>query len=396
VQLSSKYTVEQITFILEQRDEKQATFPDIAKRFNIRFEPDKPKTANALEKIHRKWTNIGFKETDLIEALETKRKVQIKSRKNNKQTNSVLDSRISYKEALEGIEKLFDRLSIEKVTVPPAPKNDSLKRQMVMELMVSDVHFGKKTKTFNLAVCNNRLKKLGQVFVSEMERSRLNFHIESVVISLLGDIIESETMHKQESARSCEFGNARQVFEAIDGIYENIIKPIAMTGVNVKVPCVTGNHDRTEPEKTYLDEGEHNVTWTIYNGLRKLCEVAGFTNVEFEITTKSYLVFKIFEDYVLLEHGHHIKGTNRQSFENQIMKRSRQVKRMIKFLRLGHWHESMIFGRGRIVVNASVCGQDSYAETLGYDSSPSQTINFYVQTNNRPDTFYHSFPVCLE
>jgi len=42
-----------------------------------------------------------------------------------------------------------------------------------------------------------------------------------------------------------------------------------------------------------------------------------------------------------------------------------------------------------------VCGQDSYAEIKGFNTSAGQTINYYVDTKARPSSFYYSFPVYL-
>jgi hypothetical protein len=81
--------------------------------------------------------------------------------------------------------------------------------------------------------------------------------------------------------------------------------------------------------------------------------------------------------------------------EGLMEQRGRQNNVTVHFGRFGHWHEYAVFDRGRIIVNESVCGMDSYAEVKGFDSKAGQTINFYVETKNRPNCFYHSFAVDL-
>ena len=77
-------------------------------------------------------------------------------------------------------------------------------------------------------------------------------------------------------------------------------------------------------------------------------------------------------------------------------KRGRQVNKQLHMSRFGHWHEYVCYDRGRIIINESVCGQDSYARMKGFVSTAGQTINYYVDTKARPTSFYYSFPVFLD
>jgi predicted phosphodiesterase len=290
-------------------------------------------------------------------------------------------------EALKG-------LAIEKVAVK-APKAKT-GQAMTMELMLSDIHYGKKTKTFNLEVCRARMRKLTEVFLQELERkTKEGYNVERIIIALLGDIIESYTMHGLESAVGCEFGNAQQVQAAITSLYNDVILPIAKTGIKIDVPCVTGNHDRSDTSRTMNDPGVNNLTWIIYNSLAEMCKIAGLKSVKFEITKGSYIIIDIYGNKSLLEHGDNCRSPGKKSFETLMEQRGRQNNTTIHFGRFGHWHEYAVYDRGRIIVNESVCGMDSYAEVKGYDSKAGQTINFYVATKNRPNCFYHSFPVDL-
>jgi predicted phosphodiesterase len=285
-------------------------------------------------------------------------------------------------------------LKLEKVKLPVLPVRKGQK--MTMELMLSDIHYGKKTKTFNLEVCRTRMKNLSTVFLQELQRkTKEGYNVERIILALLGDVIESYTMHGLESAVGCEFGNAQQCQAAITSLFNDVILPIARTGVKIDVPCVTGNHDRTEHSRTMNDPGLNNMTWIIYTSLQELCKTAGLTNVSFEIAKGSYIIGKVYENNILWEHGDNCKSPAKRSFEGLMEQRGRQNNVTVHFGRFGHWHEYAVFDRGRIIVNESVCGMDSYAEVKGFDSKAGQTINFYVETKNRPNCFYHSFAVDL-
>lgn len=273
---------------------------------------------------------------------------------------------------------------------------DKTKKGMTVELMLSDIHFGKKSDTFNLSVLKERLQKLTGVFLQQLELKKTEgYTIDRVIISLLGDIIESYSMHEQESALSCEFNNPHQIYSAISVLFDQVLLPIAKTGVKIDVPCVAGNHDRTERNRTYNNPGENYMSWVIYNCLKDYCSIAGLTNVKFDIPIDSFTTTKVYGHTILFEHLDNAKSTAKNSLEDLMQSRSRQLGVVIDMLRGGHWHEYVCYDRGRIIINESVCGQDSYARVKGYASSAGQVINFYVNDKKLPNAFLYSYPVNL-
>lgn len=323
-------------------------------------------------------------------------------RENQRMKNHVakLERELGDKQSFEkNMLALVDKTLKEVVKGKPykIPKRAKSKKttNMTIELMVSDVHYGKKSDTFDLETCRNRMRLLSEVFLSEMEKKQNNFNVERVILALLGDILESYTMHGLESAISCEFGNSRQMTEAINSLFWDLIMPIAMTGVQIDIPCVPGNHDRSETNRTFNYPGENNLSYTVYTVLEMLCKAYSLTNVNLYITKDSYCVLDVYGNHVLYEHGDNVRNTQKGTILNHLADRSRQEKKQISMIRLGHWHEYVCYDRGRAIINESVCGQDSFAKVKGFDSKVGQTINFYVETENRPNSFYYSFPVDL-
>jgi len=296
--------------------------------------------------------------------------------------------------ALLLVENAIKKLKPKSLKIPKktSPKT---KRKMTMELMLSDIHYGKKTDTFNLEVCRSRMKKLTEVFLLEMEQKEKTYNVERVVLALIGDILESYTMHGKESALSCEFTNPVQMVSAIESIFEDTIVPIAKTGVKITIPCITGNHDRHDPKKTYNQPGMNNLSYVVYKSIEMLAKSYNLKNVEFIIPKDSYTVLDIYGSNVLYEHGDELQNTAKNTILSHMEKRGRQVKKQLHMSRFGHWHEYVCYDRGRIIINESVCGQDSYAKVKGFVSTAGQTINYYVDTKNRPTSFYYSFPVYL-
>jgi UDP-2,3-diacylglucosamine pyrophosphatase LpxH len=304
------------------------------------------------------------------------------------------DKEFLKKQALDGIKKAVTEIKWPKTKLPKVKKNRK-KKNMTMELMVSDVHFGKLSPGFNLKVARERVNELKEVFLEEYAREATNFNVEKIILAFVGDMIESYTMHGLESAKGCEFGNAEQIKSAIEVLAIELVEPIAKLGLPVVIPCVAGNHDRVEKERTMNKPGKHYMSWVIYHSIKMIMEAKGYKNVKFIIPENSNCIVSLYGNNILYEHGDNLNGIDRRHLNKLMNDRSTQYGMVIHMMRSGHWHEYLCSGRGKFIINESLCGQDGYAETRGYDSHAGQTINFYIETKARPTCFYRSFPVYL-
>jgi Icc-related predicted phosphoesterase len=354
-------------------------------------------TAEAVRHIVRR--NKDQAEFDPADAdVDTLRAVRRTQRTNAsvaKQNRAILDHLNEQQDIVAAIGQATASLA-------PRPKvklrktKKSGKTKMTIEAMISDVHVGKKTSTFNLDVCRLRLRQYTEVLIGEIERASKNYDVEKIILAFLGDIIENALMHGRESTMNCEFGNPEQVRWAIELFMQEVIEPVAALGIPVIALGITGNHDREEMIKTYNHPGMNSLTWVIYKSLQMLTERAGFSHVKWTIPDGIYTTLNIYGDEILYEHGDHVSGGNtKKAYTNHMVKRSQQLNTIIKGIRAGHFHEYACFDNGTIIVNASVPGQDSYADVLGFSSNAGQVINFYVKTANRQSSFYHSFLVQL-
>jgi len=306
------------------------------------------------------------------------------------------DKQLLKDQTLKDIEAALGKIKFNKPRAKiKAPKRNPKKKSMTMELMVSDIHIGKLTDTFNLDVARSRLAELRRVFLEEHARESESFNVDKVILALIGDLVESSSMHGMESSKGCEFGNSEQMRWAIELLFDELIEPLALLGIAIDIPCVTGNHDRVEREKTMNKPGKHYMSWVVYHTLRMLAAAKGLTNLNFIIPEGSNCILSVYGNNILYEHGDNLKGTERRSLDRLLASRSTQFGKVLHMMRSGHWHEYLCLGRGKYIINESLCGQDEYAAIMGFDSHAGQTINFYVETNSRPTCFYKSFPVYL-
>lgn len=388
------FTNEELLEIIKSKN-AGATWEEVVELVNEKY--GNARTYESVRSAYRR--NIMSVDEHLGEAVKTLQdiaKLRKDNTKKNKHNSAVIKYLNSAESVLEQIQEAIKTIKFEKVKLPSF-KRDSSKKDMTLELLVSDVHYGKKTKTFNSKICRKRMKELTRTVIAEIRRNQRLYNVEELIIALIGDLIENATMHELESMRSSEFSNARQVQLAIESLFQDLILPIANIGIKIRIPCVTGNHDRDGHDQTMINQGEENLSWIIYNTLELLSKAHGLKNVTFVITDGSFLIERIYGNNVLYEHGHNMKmgSINRKTMENFMNMRASQTKKVIDFFRCGHWHEPTSFGRGRIMINGSVQGTDSYSELLGFSSDPVQILNFYIDSDQRPTCFYKSFPILL-
>lgn len=399
------FTIEQLEFLEKLRnDNRRFTWDQITELFNSEFNDDK--TMRSLEACYHRYIKKNINHEDVLIKTISQKVRQENSNKELKINQKALIRKVinfeDMEQALKDLVKEIKPSPIKKSSF----KNDKTKKNMTIELMLSDIHYGKKVEVLDkdgkrktlcdLAIIRNRVQQYIKAFKEDLAIQKKSFNVEKIVVLFIGDIIESYTMHGLESAISSEFGNSRQIVESINSMYNDILKPVCDLGIPVDVKCVTGNHDRTEHSKTYNNAGENNVSYEIYKVLEMMVLNQGLKNIKFEIPINSYLVYKVYGANVLVEHGDNLKGNSRVAVDNLVAKRAMQIKSHIQFSRWGHFHEYTVYGRGTHIINGGVPGQDSYAEVLGFDSQATQVINYYVETKNRPTPFYKSFPVYLE
>lgn len=398
--MKREYTDTEIIFIKEMYLNHPGNWSDIVDKFNKKFK--KSKSIDALQKAYERWGSYyEVEELDAnIEVLKANRRHQKRNSLLTRHNTKILDYFNEQDDFLNAVNDVVKRAKLSKIPVKKA-KQDKSKRNMTMEVLLSDLHYGKfipasnETDGFNSEIARDRLRKLVNSFIEDFKKESKTFNVHRIIIALIGDIIESYTMHNLESAANCELSNTEQIQLAMDSLFEDVIVPIAKLGVQIDIPAVTGNHDRTEHNKTYTDRGRLNVTWNIYNVLDRLCKATGLTNVKFHIATGLYQTLNIYGSLCMYEHGDEFKSPEKNAIERHMAKRSKQLGHIIDFVRLGHFHEVTMYENGRIIINGCLTGQDSYADHRGFSTKAYQVINYYVEPKTRPTPFFKMFPAYL-
>jgi predicted phosphodiesterase len=388
------FTEEQIAFIVHKKIISRKSFSEIAVLYNKKFDASLDEID--IKQIYQKYQNKNTKKDEehslkQLKDLARAKKSNSFTSKENKTILQLWNDRDDILDAVKAAAKEINKIKVKPIKLPKSKK----KKSMTKELLLSDIHFGKKTDTFNLEVCKERLKQVVHSTIREIERDSKEYNVDEIVIGLLGDIIENYSMHVLESAKGCEFGNAKQIYEALKNIFTIVILPLSSLGIKMRVVCVTGNHDRDGTSKTYHHPGEENFTYVIYNALKDFVEIGKLKNIEFVIPKEPWATIEIYDNIVLYEHYDNCKNADRKSLESLMTKRSNQLGINIDYMRGGHFHEPTSFRNGRMQINGCLTGNDSFASVLGFNAEASQTLNSWVKSNRRYK-MYRSFNILLE
>lgn len=394
-----KWSDGEIAFIINLKDTTDLTWVEVTDKYNKKFKKDK--NFEALKKCYQRYVNYFDSTDNHIRTLKSMHRTKKSSGYAAKENKTILDQWVERDDLLETIQNTVKQMALHKHLIPKKAVKSKEKKNMTLELLFSDVHYGKYIDNIDgnfvdSKVIRERVRRISDSVIKEIVRENKSFNVEKVILALIGDIIENADFHGQESEKGCEFSTSRQVQEAITSMFYDLILPIALTGIEVFVPCVTGNHDRIGKNKTYQKPGEDNLTYIIYSTLDLLCKQSGLKNVTFDITKSLFITTQVYGNNIVYEHGDELKNINRDTMANAMAKRQVQLGKIVQFYRVGHWHEPVIYGQGRMIVNGSVPGQDDYANSKGFCSEAVQIMNYYVQTDKRSTCFFRSFPIYLQ
>ena len=393
-----KYTDGEVIFIKNLKDEG-LTWHEVTLKFNKKFKCER--SFDSVKRAYYKYGDIGSIEDYSLNAVVTNLRNRRSKSLTARENKILAEAWTGREDILEAIQNAIH--GIKKTTKTPKKiKFSKQKSNMTLELILSDVHVGKLTDHFNHDILQKRLDQITNTVLKEIERAKVHYNVEKIVLAFIGDLTEGAVIHGSESRRGCEFGDAKQVSESIRLFYSKIILPIALTGLQVDCVGITGNHDRMEERKTFFKPGEEHLTNITYHSLKLIGEAAGLKNVSWTIPTGTYLLKDMYGETICYEHGDLLKGGDlRKGLETQLAKRTKQCNVPIHMLRIGHFHEPMDIGAGKLQINGSVPGGDSYSEIHGFNSEPSQTLNFYIKREKndsvkRRTCFFKRFVIQLE
>lgn len=213
--------------------------------------------------------------------------------------------------------------SIKEAIVPFAPEKIDLRLEKhkstdeeVAVLMLSDLHIGKKTKSYNSEVFAERLRKLQSHIAKVINILRQIYPIKKLVIFGLGDFVDHVAIYKTH-AWHVDQHTMNQIYRT--GVPELCTFLQAMSNLfrQVEFVAVRGNHSRSgkfTPE-------ELNFDLVLYETLQLACQ--NIKNLVFTIDWDWYHIHEIMGWKFMLTHGDVIRMYFQIPYYNQTQKAMR-------------------------------------------------------------------------
>lgn len=236
---------------------------------------------------------------------ELTREARVENRKNQLQERAdrAIEEQREHEEAITQIiaDAIRDGLSIADIKPYEVdPNRDySIKGNNREEgfLMLSDLHFGKKTHRYNLEVAKERLHRVLDAVIKLGKRHEL----EVLNIALLGDIVDGESIYPSHP-HHIDASALSQIFASVEAFVPRL-RELAKHFKKVRIFTVPGNHGRVSKhynEKTNFDS---LFAMTLDFATRDIPNLDFHMNYDWKYThTINGVKFLMF-------HGHQIKMT---------------------------------------------------------------------------------------
>ena len=140
-------------------------------------------------------------------------------------------------------------VSLPPLEVPKFIVQEGAGSEEVALLMLSDVHVGKKTKTFNHNVFIKRLRKLEQSMISVITAHRAIRPIKELVIVFNGDVIDAESIYPSQSVDHASLKLVDQIFSYALPQFTQFLYFCLENFERVTVYGNKGNHGRLNASK---------------------------------------------------------------------------------------------------------------------------------------------------
>jgi len=263
---------------------------------------------------------------------------------------------------------------------------DTAHHEEVVVLLMSDVHVGKKTITYNPRVFVKRLRKLEQSMMSIVTAQRSIRPIKKLVVVMNGDFIDAEAVYPSQSVDHISIPIIDQIYSVGVPEFVKFFLFLLANFEEVEVYAQRGNHGRQNAAK-WSSSKSTNWDFVFYKSLEGALKDQ--PRIKWHINVKDWKqTFRIMNEGFMATHGDMIKryynlpwyGMTRQS-----MRWANAYRNKIKLTHFlfSHFHSAAVlrFNNVMIYVNGSFVTDDPFAEEhIGVASVPEQLL-FAVHPN---------------
>jgi len=229
-------------------------------------------------------------------------------------------------------------------------------------LILSDVHVGKITKSYNSDIFKERLNIVNNRMLRIIELLRNGYKINTLNIVLGGDIVDGESIYPTQ-AMSIDQGALKQVFQTgvpeFSSMFINLLKYFK----KINIHCIKGNHGRSGK---FADETS-NWDLALYEACKATTQ--NYKNIEWNISYYWDNRFKIYDWKFLLVHGHQIKmqlNIPHYGVTTKGMRWQGSSKGGFDYLLMGHFHTAQMaeWNQFEYFMNGTFSTDDEFSEEV--------------------------------
>jgi hypothetical protein len=243
-------------------------------------------------------------------------------------------------------------------------------------LLLSDLHFGKQTKKFNI----EKAKEYLQLIPSYIEQEYPSQNFDEIVVFLDGDIVEGEDIYSTQNG-AVEAPVILQTQVAVEALFQLLLDLEATFECRVRVETAYGNHGRMS--KTA--DPRSNWDNVVYMMLSKLVEMEQNKQIVFNLNFEEFKVCQVKDKSLLMTH-HGTKHMGTPAMQVKFI--GWVLDEGVDMVMHGHWHQWKVeCHMGRIMLsNGSLSGPDDLSKQMGLSEPPRQAL--FLVTPHQP---IHSF-----
>lgn len=364
------YSDKQVQFIVEAREFSEESWEEIRERFNDKFNENK--TADAIRKTYRRYSNFEISDDVVIKNLMTTHRARKTNSKIRKENKIILEELTAQEDFLQEFEKNLKKIKINLHKKVKLPKKKKTKRCVLAHL--SDIHIESNIEEDEMGGLNKygrqeQARRLALFFkqVSEYKADHRNETELKLVIN--GDILQG-LIHGIEHTTPM----TTQVSAGIHLLTQGI-SFVSQFFCSVEVIFTVGNHGRVVHLK---DTGRATSNkWDNYStlvGIGIKYFLNSYKNVKISMPTTPYAYTKILGHDFLITHGDTVinpgnvgKSISTEKLNNKINNLMTGIGN-IDALLLGHVHVPAytILNNGvYLAVNGCVSGVDPFCQSIG-------------------------------
>jgi len=259
-------------------------------------------------------------------------------------------------------------------------------------LVMTDMHYGKKTPTFSPEVCCQRLGELSQRLGRVRDLLKTSYDIDQLTILLLGDINDGTDIYASQPHHQAVTNVEQQAREAA-GLLAGFLNEQADIWSDVRVECVLGNHGRAGK---WAHEAA-NWDMVAYRYMQMLNQDKRVT-INIPDGNPFLRVIQVRGHGILMYHGHDIRSYGSIPWYGMLLRLLRwrstrslppwQLAVMGHFHTLGYWNINAI----QMMASGTMVSDDEWSlQTFGWE--PSTTWWLFGVSNSRPITW--QFPLSV-